>query len=472
MDPASGSTGAGLDDAVEWRTRAPGGTEYSWCRAVPGGTGTTLLALRLSRGAAAAEAAAAAALRSLQSAHPVLRGRLRTTPSGPTLAFPPAAPPPPPLLPLEPVPAPESAADFDALLEHELNRNPWAADSDDAPVLFATLYELPPATGSGAALFVRIHTVTCDRSAANALARELVALLGGGEGEEGERVPEDAAAEAALEERIPKRDTWKPFWARGLDMVGYSINGLRTSTLPFVETGTERSTQMLRLGLGRDETARLLDACKENGVRLCSAMAAATMLAARQSKPLESGQQETYSIVTLINCRKFLEPALDDHNVGFFYSAITNTHTINGEEGLWELAKRCHDSYTNAKTNKRHLTDISDLNFLMCRAIENPQLTTAGALRTALVSVFEEPVVADVAELQGRAGVEDCVCCATVHGIGPSIGVFDSIRDGRLDCACMYPSPLHSRKQIQEIFDKLKQILLHHACDEGFEDCT
>ncbi|KAK8454101.1 hypothetical protein SEVIR_5G395900v4 [Setaria viridis] len=465
MDPASGGAGAEL----EWRTRAPGGTEYSWCRAVPGGTGTTLLAFRLSRGGAAESAAAAqAALRSLQNAHPVLRGRLRTTPSGPTLAFPSAALPPPPLLPLEPLPAPESAADFHALLEHELNRNPWA-DSDDAPVLFATLYELPPAAG-GAALFVRIHTVACDRSAANALARELLVLLGGG-GKEGGRAPEDAAAEAALEEKIPQRDTWKPFWARGLDMVGYSINGLRTSTLPFLETGTERSTQMMRLTLGRDETTRLLDECKENGVRLCSAMAAATMLAARQSKPLESGQQETYSVVTLINCRKFLEPALDDHNVGFFYSAITNTHTVHGEEGLWELAKRCHDSYTSAKSNKKHLTDISDLNFLMCRAIENPQLTTAGALRTALVSVFEEPVIADMAELQGNAGVEDCVCCATVHGIGPSIGVFDSIRDGRLDCACMYPSPLHSRKQIQEIFDRVKQILLH-ASDEGFEDCA
>jgi hypothetical protein len=35
----------------------------------------------------------------------------------------------------------------------------------------------------------------------------------------------------------------------------------------------------------------------------------------------------------------------------------------------------------------------------------------------------------------------------------------------------MYPSPLHSRDQIQEIYDKVKQILLH-ASDEGFEDCT
>lgn len=57
-------------------------------------------------------------------------------------------------------------------------------------------------------------------------------------------------------------------------------------------------------------------------MRLCSAMAAATMLAARQSKP-ESGQQETFSVATLINCRKFLEPPLDDHNVGE-YDVLNN----------------------------------------------------------------------------------------------------------------------------------------------------
>ncbi|XP_062226819.1 uncharacterized protein LOC133925029 [Phragmites australis] len=469
MDPVSAEP-----RTAEWRVRTAGGTEYSWCRAVPGGTGTTLLAFHLSRSAAGETVVTTlqAALRSLQIAHPVLRAHIRTSPSGPTLAFPSAAPPPPALLPLAPLPAPESAPDFHALLEHELNRNLWAEpEPSDAPVFFATFYELPGA-GGGAALFVRIHTAACDRAAAAALARELVALLSGGKGA---RSPEEAAVEAGLEERIPQRDTWKPFWARGMDMVGYSINGLRTSTLPFQETGTERSTQMLRLGFGRDETTRLLDACKENGVRLCAAMAAATMLAARQWKLLESGQQETYSVVTLVNCRKFLEPALDDHNTGFYYSAITNTHSIHGEEGLWELAKRCHDSYTSAKNNKKHLTDIGDLNFLMCRAIENPQLTPAAALRTALVSVFEEPVVCDTSDLQSKVGVEDCVCCATVHGIGPSIGVFDSIRDGRLDCACVYPSPLHSRKQVEEVFDKVRRILhdgSRASDEEQFEDCT
>lgn len=58
-------------------------------------------------------------------------------------------------------------------------------------------------------------------------------------------------------------------------------------------------------------------------MRLCSAVAAATMLAARQSKPLESGQQETYSVVTLINCRKFLEPVMEDRNVGEYESSVS-----------------------------------------------------------------------------------------------------------------------------------------------------
>ncbi|KAM0854855.1 hypothetical protein ACQ4PT_008534 [Festuca glaucescens] len=460
MDPGTEQAGTAEPGAAAWRARAVGGTEYSWCRAVPGGTGTTLLALRLSPRAGAAEAA----VRSLQTAHPVLRAHLRAaSTSSPTLAFPASSAP---QLTLAPQP---SALDFESLLERELNRNPWAAAEpgpgpDGAPVLFAALYDLPPPPAGGAALFVRIHTAACDRAASAALLRELLAHLG----DAGAGDPEAAAVEAGLEDRIPKKDAWKPFWARGVDMVGYSINGLRTSTLPFVETGTARSTQMVRLAFGRQDTTRLLDACKENGVKLCSAMAAAMLLAARQSKKVESGQQETYSTATLINCRQFLEPPLDDHNVGFFYSAITNTHKIHGEEGLWELAKRCHDSYTNAKNSNKHLTDTADLNFLMCRAIENPQLTTASALRTALVSVFEEPVTYDLSDLQSKAGVDDYACIATVHGIGPSVGVFDSIRDGRLDCACMYPSPLHSRKQMQELFDTVKRVL-HDGSNAGGE---
>jgi hypothetical protein len=127
---------------------------------------------------------------------------------------------------------------------------------------------------------------------------------------------------------------------------------------------------------------------------------------------------------------------------------------------LWELAKRCHDSCSSAIANRKHLRDISDLNFLMCKAIENPLLTTASSLRTALISVFEEPVLYNSSDMQKTLGVEDYVGCASAHGIGPSIVVFDTISDGKLDCIFVYPAPLHSRKQMEDIVDHMKSLLL------------
>lgn len=144
---------------------------------------------------------------------------------------------------------------------------------------------------------------------------------------------------------------------------------------------------------------------------------------------------------------------------GFYHSAILNTHSVRGVEGLWEVAARCHNAYSNAKRNKKHLTDIGELNFLMCKAIDNPHLTPYSSLRTALISVFEEPVFYESAELLDKLGVEDYVGCASVHGIGPSIAIFDTIRDGKLDSACVYPSPIHSRKQITELVEHMKKIL-------------
>ena len=129
------------------------------------------------------------------------------------------------------------------------------------------------------------------------------------------------------------------------------------------------------------------------------------------------------------------------------------------------MAARCHSAYSNAKSNKKHLTDIGELNFLMCKAIDNPHLTPSSSLRTAVISVFEEPVMYESTELHAKLGVEDYVGCASVHGVGPSIAIFDTIRDGKLDCACVYPSPLHSRKQIAALVEHMKQILTEGSQD-------
>lgn len=160
--------------------------------------------------------------------------------------------------------------------------------------------------------------------------------------------------------------------------------------------------------------------------------------------------------------REFTEPNDSNMNTcaGFYHSAIINSHDIQGGENLWELAKRTYTAFANAKKNNKHFSDVADLNFLMCKAIDNPGLTPSSALRTSLISVFEDPVIEQTNHLRGDIGLEDYVGCASIHGIGPSIALFDTIRDGELDCACVYPSPLHSRKQMEDLISDMKRILL------------
>lgn len=133
---------------------------------------------------------------------------------------------------------------------------------------------------------------------------------------------------------------------------------------------------------------------------------------------------------------------------------------MKGGEELWDFAKRIYTSFRDAMNSNKHFSDMADFNFLMCKAIENPGLTPSSSLRTSSVSVFEDPIVGQNNEVHTGLGIEDYVGCASVHGVGPSIAMFDTIRDGKLDCACVYPFPLHSREQMQALIDKMKTILI------------
>ena len=145
--------------------------------------------------------------------------------------------------------------------------------------------------------------------------------------------------------------------------------------------------------------------------------------------------------------------------LGFYHSAILNTHDVTADEELWELSNRCYTSFNNAKNNNKHFTDMNDLNFLMCKAIDNPGLTTSSSMRTAFISVFEDDVIDESNKLHEELGLVDYVGCSSVHGVGPTLAIFDTIRDGCLDCACLYPAPLHSREQMQELIDSIERFL-------------
>lgn len=50
---------------------------------------------------------------------------------------------------------------------------------------------------------------------------------------------------------------------------------------------------------------------------------------------------------------------------GFYHSALMNTHHVSEETGLWDLARRCHDSVAHAVAKRKQFTDMGDLVMLM-----------------------------------------------------------------------------------------------------------
>lgn len=131
---------------------------------------------------------------------------------------------------------------------------------------------------------------------------------------------------------------------------------------------------------------------------------------------------------------------------------------------MWDLATRSYQALEDSKHSNKHFTDMADLNFLMCKVVENPSLTPSSSLRTSFISVFDEPVIDNTSSNYKEVGLEDYIGCASIHGVGPSIAIFDTVRDGRLDCACVYPSPLHSRDQMMDLVDKMKSMLVGAGC--------
>ncbi|GFQ05119.1 hypothetical protein PHJA_002656000 [Phtheirospermum japonicum] len=286
------------------------------------------------------------------------------------------------------------------------------------------------------------------------------------ESDRGERgmspgIKNDGEGKMGIESMIPSGMAKKTIWAHGMDMLGYSVNSIRLTNLKFKNTKWPRSSEVVRLQMNGQQTAGILAGCKSRGIKLCGALVAAGLIAAHSTRNESDQLKKKYGVVTLTDCRSLLEPALSTQHYGFYHSAVLNIHTLKRSENFWDLATRAYDDFARYKKCNKHFSDMADINFLMRKAIENPSLTASSSLRTSLVSVFEDPVIDNTQPMQKEIGLEDYVGCASLHGVGPSIGLFDTIRDGELDCACVYPSPLHSREQMDELVDHMKRILIN-----------
>ncbi|XP_061366754.1 uncharacterized protein LOC133309905 [Gastrolobium bilobum] len=459
---------------VEPKGRTVGGTECSWCRAVRGGTGTAVLALLTSK--APDISRLQNALQILQNSHPILKSKLHSKEG--TFSF---VTSPTPFVKIQSHNISTSSkilgrngndtvSPFQQILEHELNQNTWhdpsrashtTSSSSGSDMFVASIYAMPDAATW--VMVMRLHVAACDRTTAVSLLRELLVLMMNEEEGNIARTEINSSEDwnkgevgLAIEDLIPGGKAKKAIWARGINVLSYSVNSLRLTNLKFHDTKNARFSQIVRLQLNHNDTKRVLAGCKQSLIKLCGALTAAGLMAIYSSK----NSSKKYGIITLTDCRSSLEPPLSIQNFGFYHSAILNNHEIKGGESLWELAKRIYGTFANSKNNNKHFSDMADMNFLMCKAIDNPALTQSSSLRTSIMSVFEDTVIDNDGEMQREIGLEDYVGCASAHGMGPSIAIFDTIRDGRLDCVCVYPAPLHSREQMQELVNKMKAILI------------
>ncbi|XP_058757883.1 uncharacterized protein LOC131631122 [Vicia villosa] len=440
---------------TEPKGRTVGGTEYSWCKAAYGGTGVAVVALLTLKPPNTHRLQTS--LHKLQNSHPILRSTLLHHTS--TFSF---LTSPAPFLQLTSHDLSSNQNDtasvspLQQVLELELNNDtPWRDTTRDTNnMFFGSVYALPNNTW---VIALRLHVAACDRTTAVLLLRELLELMEEKEQvvalENDEKVSDEISL--AMEDLVPREKTKKAMLSRGFDMLGYSLNSLRLTNLKFHDTKATRFSQVVRLQLSQDETKGVLAGCAWNGIKVCGVLSAAGLMAAHCSK---RGSKK-YGVVTLTDCRSIFQSRLSD-NYGFYHSAILNSHEIKGGETLWNLAKKTYGAFSNSKKTNKHFSDMADLNFLMCKAIENPGLTSSSSLRTAFMSVFEDTVVDNSCKKQREIGVEDYLGCASVHGVGPSIAIFDTIRDGNLDCVCVYPAPLHSREQMNEVVGKMKDILV------------
>ncbi|XP_073135450.1 uncharacterized protein [Henckelia pumila] len=455
--------------------RSLGNTETSWCRAVGGGTGITVLALQLAKHINQSSHSLQITLLNLLNSHPLLHFKLHYNPTTNHFSFLKSANPQIPLqfhdLPstsklLLALSTPNNShiSPLHLILEHELNSNTWSHPSSfpctGVDLVFGTVYALSHVKS---VIVLKFHVAICDRTTAVSFLRELMVLAkeveGGGETQKRTKI--EGEGDMGIESLVPSGLAKKTMWAHGIDMLGYSVNSLRLSNLKFKNTKLPRFSEVIRLKINTHYTAKILTGCKSRGIKLCGALAAAGLMAGHSTK-LDSDHKlkKKYGVVTLTDCRTILDPSLSTQHFGFYHSAILNTHTMKGTENFWDLAQRCFMDFEEYKKCNRHFSDMADLNFLMCKAIENPSLTASSSLRTSLISVFEDPVMDGSNQMQQDLGVEDYIGCGSVHGVGPSIAFFDTIRDGELDCACVYPAPLHSREQMSELVDRMKKIMI------------
>jgi hypothetical protein len=228
--------------------RKLGKTESNWVAAVESGTGTTVTSVLFERRVPVGEVEEA--LGDLVGEHPRLRSVIvqegseyffRTAPE-----------------------AHVSVCEVDRRFEEDNARELWHLITESElnapfptqfplPVFAPKLYLLPQ---SQSLLVLRLHAAAADMASTATIVKHIVSSLHS----RSEAPGDGEAVLPSVEDAIPPGQANKPFWAHGVDVVGYGLVSRRHAYLPFDDTDGVRTSNLLRGALTVNATSLLLKA--------------------------------------------------------------------------------------------------------------------------------------------------------------------------------------------------------------------
>lgn len=91
--------------------------------------------------------------------------------------------------------------------------------------------------------------------------------------------------------------------------------------------------------------------------------------------------------------------------------------------------------------------------------MQHPNLTPQSSMRTSVLCAFSSSVHVPL-PTTSTLKLTDIIGCASVHGVGPCIGIFSFMINGNLHYCLAYPAPLFLREQVSWINERMRELLV------------
>ncbi|CAI7803818.1 unnamed protein product [Closterium sp. NIES-54] len=333
-------------------------------------------------------------------------------------------------------------------------------------------------------IVLRGHCAAFDRSSALSVTRAflsaLAAVLSGSAPSSPTWPSTGVSLPPSLASLMPKGAQAKGFFTKMVDAVGYAASS-HSAMLPF-QPGCADS----RKNHFRSEIIPIhlsTQACEARGSSLYGLQCAAALKAAAEELKLK--KDESFGVTSLIDCRQYCDPPLAPSAIGVFDSGLPLKHSCSHASSLWGIAGQLTQQVAFAVSKGKHFSELPVLEMLFGTVLNTPSLSPEHSLRTSFLTSFTDgPLPLDLTTAHGTSngatngtsnGTGDLALLqldgvmgplVASHGIGPSIGMPDFIKDGALQLLLVYPTPLYSPAQMAQFSVLVKNNLLAAAANQ------